>query len=229
MSAGRHGPSIAMFTLTAGLLLVADLVGKQQAFEHVADVPVDLMRPQEDALAEGLPGPHGRLTIPSDRPDLIPQAPDGRPLVPQVLNLRLTTNTGAVFGLGKGGQWIFAAVSLLAVVVIARLFWRSPPQAWLFHLCLGMILAGALGNMYDRMRFGAVRDFLYLFPGTNLPFSLRWPSGDTRLYPWIFNIADAALVIGVILLLVIMWRGEPQRHPTQAAAPPPPGDETAPG
>lgn len=227
MNAGRHGPSIAMFCLTAGLLLAADLVGKNMAFESVGDRPVDLARDHEEMATPPLPGPQGRLAIPADRPDLIPQAADGKPVVPHVLNLRLTTNTGAVFGLGKGGQWIFATVSLLAVVVIVRLFWRSQSRAWMFHLCLAMILAGALGNMYDRMRFGAVRDFLYLFPGTDLPLGWHWPSGDSRLYPWIFNIADAALVVGVLLLMLIMWRGEPLRQ-RRTSEPPPPSEETAP-
>ena len=228
MNAGRHRPSIILFIASASVLLVADLLGKHFAFERVADRPIHLVHVNggpvdHDALNQDSP-----LNIAADHPELIPQPPEGITALPHVLHLRLTTNTGAVFGLGKGGRWIFAAVSLLAVIIIVRLFWRSEHHAIPFHLCLAMILAGALGNMYDRIRYGAVRDFLYIFPGTDLPFGLQWPSGGTRLYPWIFNIADAALVVGVLMLMLIMWRSEGRGRGENDAGPPPPTDGKAP-
>ena len=51
-----------------------------------------------------------------------------------------------------------------------------------------------------------MRDLLYLFPGLSLPFGWSWPNGATEVYPWIFNIADSALVCGVVVMTGLMWR-----------------------
>ena len=120
-------------------------------------------------------------------------------LLPGMLGLKLTTNTGAVFGLGEGGQSLFIAVTFGALGLIGYAFWESRRTDWANHLALGLLMAGALGNLYDRLRFGAVRDFLWLVPGTGL-------------WPWIFNVADAALVTGVGLLLVMSLWPEPRER-----------------
>lgn len=183
--AGRHVPAILLFVITTVTLLSVDLVSKTLAFKHVAGRPVQLTRDT---------GPDS-MTIPFHEPIV---------LIPHVLSMRLMTNTGAVFGLGKGAQAIFMTVSILAVVIIGRVFWQSSARAWALHLALAMILAGALGNLYDRIRFNAVRDLLWLFP-------------DTGLWPWIFNIADAALMIGVGIMVVVMWLSDKQRQTDQTA------------
>lgn len=185
--AGGHAGSITLFLAVTLAVLAADLTLKEVAFRTVAGVPV-VLDPQHPET------PH----IPPHEPIQV---------IPGVLSLRLTTNTGAVFGLGKGGRWVFIAVSILAVLVITRIFWRSPAGAWGLHLALALILAGALGNLYDRFMFSSVRDMLHLFPGATLPFGWTWPGphGSDVLYPWIFNLADAALVLGVLGVLVITW------------------------
>lgn len=182
----RHPWSVSLFALVVAVTLTADLASKWAAFEYVADWPVELSR----ELA-------GDPT----------QVPEHEPIVvlPYVLSLRLTTNTGAVFGLGKGGQWLFMAVSVLAVGVIGRVFCRSAAGAWKLHVALGMILAGALGNLYDRVRFHAVRDMLWLLP-------------ETGVWPWIFNVADAALMVGVGVMVLVMWRDE-RRAPSGQSSP----------
>ena len=93
---------------------------------------------------------------------------------------------------------VFVAVTILAVGVIGRVFWNSSASAWGLHLALGLILGGALGNLYDRLRFNAVRDLLWLFPGSGL-------------WPWIFNVADAALLVGVSTVVWVMWRRDLHR------------------
>lgn len=182
-----HLPSAVVFVLTALLVLGADLFTKQWAFQHVAGQPVVL----GDALPEGQP-----VVIP---------AHDQVNVIPYVLSLKLTLNTGAIFGLGKGAQGVFVVVSILAVAGIVWMFSHMPPGEYLAHLPLSLILAGALGNLYDRIRFNAVRDLLYLFPGVRLPWGLRWPGGADVLYPWIFNVADVALVVGVGLMTTLLW------------------------
>jgi signal peptidase II len=133
---------------------------------------------------------------------------EGTEIIPLLLRLQKVTNTGAVFGVAQGAQWLFTTISVIAIAVIVHVFWRSPRGAWPLHGCLALILAGAVGNLYDRIAFSYVRDFLYLFPGLKLPFGLTWLNGDDRLYPWIFNVADVCLVVGVSVLLLMVWAKE---------------------
>lgn len=196
--AGRTPKCIILFVTTLAFVLASDLLLKAWSFSHVAGEPVVLSPRADD----------GRYHIPFHEPVTV---------IPGVLSFRLTTNTGAVFGLGKGAQWFFALVSLIATAIIMRIFWRSSAGAWVFHTALAMILAGALGNLYDRIVFRAVRDMLWLFPGIKLPFGLTWPGGVRDVYPWLFNIADAALVIGVIVVLLLMRREDMQPQNEQSA------------
>lgn len=158
-----------VFGLSASVMLLGDLVLKYWAFATVAGVPV---RPDPVYPGKGIPE-HEAIT-----------------LIPGVLNLKLMLNRGAVFGMGQGQQALFVAVSLLAVPFILWMMSVSGRRAWLIHLSLGFILAGALGNLYDRVMFHAVRDMFWMLP-------------DTGLWPWIFNLADAVLMIGVGLILIM--------------------------
>ena len=173
---------VAVLVLTAA----GDLVSKSLAFRYVAGEPVVLTR--ANAV--------DHRVIPGHEPV---------PIVPGVLSLQLTTNSGAVFGLGKGGQYVFIVVSLIAIAVIVRVFLRSRADATLFHVCLALVLGGAVGNLYDRIRFNAVRDLLLLLP-------------DTKLWPWLFNVADAALMVGVGVIIVITWKSDmrPQSDQTES-------------
>jgi len=179
-----------LFVACTVVVLGADLVFKQWAFDHIA--------------------PGAPVVLDPDQPNR--PIPHHEPinLVPHVLSLQLVTNTGAVFGIGKGAQGMFAVVSVVATVVILFVFLRSERGAWVQQTALALILAGALGNLHDRIRFNAVRDMLWLFPDVKLPLGLAWPGGNPDLYPWRFNIADAALVVGVGLTLILMWRAEKQ-------------------
>jgi len=195
--AGRSRRAVAVFLLLTTAVLGADLVIKAWSFRTVAGTPVELTPlVAEDHYAFWSRYPHEPTVV-----------------VPKVLNLRLTTNTGAVFGLGKGNRVAFIGVSAVATAVIGFLFWRSPRNAWVLHGALALILAGALGNLYDRWQFAAVRDMFHMLPGVNLPFGLNWPApsapdghppvqGPTEVWPWIFNLADVALMIGVGGVLV---------------------------
>lgn len=156
------------------LLLTADLALKYWAFAHVAGVPISLTR--ENAADPA--------TVPLHEPTV---------LLPHLLNLQLTVNTGAVFGLFKGNQTLFIVISIVAIVGIGYAFIRSAAGAWLWHVSLAMILAGALGNLYDRWLYNGVRDMLHMLPSTGL-------------WPWIFNIADAVLMVGSLLMMVLMIR-----------------------
>jgi len=99
----------------------------------------------------------------------------------------------------------------LAVGVIGWVFFLSRAGAWAQHVALALVLAGALGNLYDRIVYSGVRDMLYLFPGVRLPFGWQWSSQSDEVFPWIFNIADVSLLVGVSTLLILSWfSGQPR-------------------
>jgi signal peptidase II len=80
-----------------------------------------------------------------------------RVLIPHVLELHITMNPGALFGIGAGHTEVFLFASVLALVLVLWMFAHSAPRAWIVHIALGAILAGALGNMYDRAFVQLVR------------------------------------------------------------------------
>jgi lipoprotein signal peptidase len=127
--------------------------------------------------------------------------------IPGWLNFRYTMNHGAVFGLGQGQRWLFIGVSILAIGFLTYLFLNSGRQRF-YQIILGMLLAGVLGNMADRIRFGYVRDMIYALPDWHWPGAwtlmiINYPAGPDRdVFPWIFNVADTLLCAGVCLMVV---------------------------
>lgn len=107
-----------------------------------------------------------------------------------VLNFTLVWNRGVTFGLLNGlGAWARPALIVVAIAVVAGLgLWLTRAESWRVAGALGAIAGGALGNVLDRLRFGAVVDFIHAHIG-----SVSW---------YVFNVADAAIVIGVGLLLL---------------------------
>lgn len=71
-------------------------------------------------------------------------------IIPQLLQFRCSLNPGALFGFGHGMASLFIAASVLALLFVLYLFTYTPRERWSMHIGLGMILAGALGNLYDR-------------------------------------------------------------------------------
>jgi signal peptidase II len=105
------------------------------------------------------------------------------PLIKGVFYLTLISNRGAAFGLFKGQVLLFASISILAVVLIGQALRKNRLAGHSFHnIALSLILAGAVGNLIDRLRLGYVIDFL-----------------DFRVWP-VFNVADSAITIGAVLL-----------------------------
>ncbi len=115
---------------------------------------------------------------------LVPGEPE--PVLGQFLRLTLVHNTGAAFGLFPGSRLPFILVSVLAIAVVLYLFARDAYRSLWNRVLLGCILGGALGNLVDRIRWGRVVDFIDVGLG-----SIRWP---------VFNVADSAVTLGVILL-----------------------------
>lgn len=107
---------------------------------------------------------------------------DGPVPVLPFFELSYVENTGAAFGLGHGANGLFIAVSVALIAVLVRLLRRWPKEdLWLQGGGL-LVLAGALGNLYDRLFYRYVVDFLYLH---------HWP---------VFNVADSCITVGACLL-----------------------------
>ncbi|MBI4718172.1 MAG: signal peptidase II [Planctomycetes bacterium] len=214
-----HVPSHLRFWIVAVGAVAADLLSKRWAFAT--------LRPDEE-----------------------------RPLIGGWLLLRRSLNDGAVFGSFSGYVELFLAASLFALGFVFYLFARSAPSQRITHVALALVLAGALGNLYDRAfmkadvvrtnragglettmigtlvntegedkvrvgdwpegtrprsypsdevvvtRQGVVRDFIKFTPS----FPAWLPRvGGRDIWPWVFNIADSALVCGVCVLLFASW------------------------
>lgn len=177
----------------------------------------------------------------------------GLVIIPQVMSFRRSLNAGALFGLGKGLTPVFIAASVVALLFVFFLFIHSGRDRRSLHLALGLVLAGALGNLYDRafmiadvVRYsvddhmhteacrvieqndsgvvigtwpdgsqphqtiprryqprmhqqGVVRDFIKMEPRFTVAGTM------IEVWPWVFNIADMLLVVGVGLLLLNFW------------------------
>ncbi len=104
------------------------------------------------------------------------------------LRLGHARNSGAVFGIMRGSGQYFTVFSIVAAVVIVVVLFLARQASTRVKVALGLVLGGAVGNLIDRLRFGAVVDFIDI--GVN--DRVRWPA---------FNIADLAITIGVILLI----------------------------
>lgn len=118
-------------------------------------------------------------------------SPPERPyeFLPGLLHFTYVANHGAVFGLGQGYRWLFVLVSFAAIAFVGYLFAKSP-RRWWYDLTLGMLLAGILGNLYDRIFIGHVRDMIHALP--------HWPN----FFPWVFNVADSLLCVSIVILMV---------------------------
>ena len=119
-------------------------------------------------------------------------------VIPELVKFKLTYNTGAAFSFLSDKSWaitLFAIITFIALALILGYFIfniikRKKVSKWLL-ISLSLIFAGALGNLIDRLMLGKVRDFIFVFY-------------NTQIFPAIFNVADMALVIGVIMTCIYL-------------------------
>ena len=111
-------------------------------------------------------------------------------------SLTMVWNRGVSFGLFRADadliRWLLAAFSIIVAIVLA--VWARKAERPFMAVGLGLVIGGALGNVIDRIRFGAVADFLDF---QRLGF-----------FPWVFNVADSAITVGVVFLLLDSMRKE---------------------
>jgi signal peptidase II len=123
-------------------------------------------------------------------------------------DLRYSENTGVAFGMLQrlpGGRILLALVALAALALVFQYLRRTDPRQTRLHLALGLVGGGAVGNLIDRIAFGRVSDFIVWHYHSH-----EWPA---------FNVADAALVVGVCLMALDMLL---DRRRTAAGSPPEP-------
>ena len=144
------------------------------------------------------------VVVIADRPvkwwaiDALADTPYGVEILP-FFNLVLVENRGISFGLFGGGTLppsLLAAVAL--AVTLALVIWLRRVETRLLAAAIGLVIGGALGNVIDRFRYGAVVDFLDLHWD-----DFHWPA---------FNLADAAISVGVVVLLMDALLIGPERH-----------------
>lgn len=127
-----------------------------------------------------------------------------RVVIPEVFNIIYTRNKGAAFGLFANAPdaWrtlLLIVVSAAVLGFVVHLLWQAIRDGHRsMQWALVLVLGGALGNLYDRVRYGSVTDFLQVFIG-----SYEWPS---------FNVADSCITIGAVLIGIEMIRGGKARR-----------------
>ena len=125
------------------------------------------------------------------------------------VQLKLVYNPGAAFGLSLGPQsrWIFAVLTIVALVILARLYRDTLSGHTSRVAALALVCAGAVGNLIDRLRsFFGVVDFIDVGVGDS-----RWPT---------FNVADMAVSIGAALLAWVLWQEDQSAQATASAVSP---------
>jgi signal peptidase II len=112
----------------------------------------------------------------------------GRIVLPGPLDFTMLWNRGMSYGLFQSegiGRWILAAIML--AIAVGFLVWLVRAEGRWLKLALALVIGGAFGNLIDRVRFGAVVDFI---------------DANGLYFPWVFNVADAAISVGAVLLFV---------------------------
>ncbi|MEK6892472.1 MAG: signal peptidase II [Nanoarchaeota archaeon] len=111
------------------------------------------------------------------------------PIIKNIFHFTYVTNTGSAFGLFKSLNWFFMLFSIIVIVAIFYYLRKKIKENEKFlQFAVGLLLGGTIGNFIDRVLIGAVTDFI-----------------DFRIWP-VFNIADSAVTISVILLVVMLWK-----------------------
>jgi signal peptidase II len=109
------------------------------------------------------------------------------------LSLIYIGNTGSAFGLLANQTFLIIIISIAALLFILLFLRYLSPATTLSIVSIGLIMGGAVGNLIDRLRFGYVTDFIYF----RLWGNFHWPA---------FNIADAAITVGVFVLIYSFYR-----------------------
>ncbi|MEH7177250.1 signal peptidase II [Neobacillus vireti] len=116
------------------------------------------------------------------------------PIIEDFLYITSHRNRGAAWGILQGQMWFFYVITAIVIIAIVYYIQKEAKGKWLLGVSLAFMLGGAIGNFIDRLFRKEVVDFIHTYI-----FNYNFP---------VFNIADSALVIGVVLLMIQMLRDE---------------------
>jgi signal peptidase II len=174
--------------------LVTDIWSKYVAFDRIAGFPVTFTREQ---VLETTPI---SALIPYHAPVVV---------VPDLLELTLVLNPGAVFGMGAGRRAFFITFTAVAMIFAVFMFARmTTARDRVSHFAIGLLIAGGLGNLYDRIIYACVRDFLHPLPGVRYPSWTPFGFAGTEVWPYVSNIADLWLIVGIGILMIKSFRAK---------------------
>jgi signal peptidase II len=197
--------------LVAIIGLALDLGSKEIAFAKIGPAPVtldrntvlELSRSDPTSLSYGVLGHVQPVTV-----------------VRNVLDFTLVLNPGAVFGIGPGKRWFFIVFTAIAMTFATLVFARWTRRGdWAAHGAIGLLIAGGLGNFYDRLLYGCVRDFIHPLPGVKFPWGFDPWNARGEVWPYVSNVADAFLIVGIGVLAVYLWRRDARASKPKAEAP----------
>ena len=115
-------------------------------------------------------------------------------LIPDVLRFTYVENRGAAFGMLDEHRWVFLVLSTATLIVLIGLMWKLRKNSPVMCLALSLLVGGGIGNMIDRLALGYVVDFVDFCAFPNL-------------WKWVFNLADSAVCVGAVLLLLCVLSG----------------------
>lgn len=167
-----------IFVLVIVASVLVDLASKRIVFEQLGAVAGKEAPSPYQRVCEGL------WILPSYRPVVV---------IPHCFNLTVAFNLGAVWGSFHGRPVLLMVFSVIAIIFIFYLLWKSHWEIG-YQACLGLIMAGAIGNLWDRCWFGGVRDFLDFYAGR-----AHWPT---------FNFADIWICLGIAGYIWLEWQHE---------------------
>jgi signal peptidase II len=125
---------------------------------------------------------------------VVPNGKDPIPLLGPFLELAYVQNSGVAFSLLSSDSIKFLFIAI-AIAVIAYLYWRNRENgSLLLKFSFGLVVGGAIGNLIDRFRLGYVVDFMHFHIPNVFEFA-------------VFNVADSAISVGVVLLAFLLWQG----------------------
>lgn len=120
-------------------------------------------------------------------------------VIPGLLEFSYVENTGAAFGMFQNRMWVVSLLAAIASAVILVLFFRYRMHSFFSYAASALLLAGGVGNMIDRMRFGFVVDYIHVL-----------------FFPYIFNFADCCITVGVVLFAIHMLMPSKEEKPADS-------------
>ena len=106
-------------------------------------------------------------------------------LIPNLIDFIYTENTGAAFGMLSNNTWFLIGFTAVFIVAFVLFDIFNHSKNWFYRIGYVLVLAGAIGNLVDRIMFGFVRDFIAI-----------------SFFPFIFNVADIFVTVGTVLLMI---------------------------